>query len=383
MKIKLIIATILIVSFSNCKRYSNNENSKEFAPEKTSISKKEVQEVMNLKVNLTNYGEVGKYNIAIPSHYYAQTTAYQKGDIDLKFGKLSSENKNEIFVVELESSLSNDRSLANEEISIVKEDNSNLITINDIKNDIITDANGFEMPIYYQDENSIIYDKDIKTITFSYDIALKSYVIYQSEIDHFVKISEADKLNLAIHLLKNGKNLLNKNVKSEQFLTWQDYVNNFPKAEIEAVKNQYVNVSKEVKVFLNTNERSNIDNQSYFLYHSNSAMKLAYLNFIDAVKSNNIINFDLTDDIHDNFENIFLDYDAEFKYNLQQFEYVDYFKIDDDYDSDKEKLICHFDYQNEDFYIVNYKIDNVNKNFYITMLNYFAKHKTLETLIKI
>ena len=45
MKIKLIILTILTAFFSNCKRYNNSENSKEIVPEKTSISKNDIQEV--------------------------------------------------------------------------------------------------------------------------------------------------------------------------------------------------------------------------------------------------------------------------------------------------------------------------------------------------
>ena len=381
MKIKLIILSILIVSFSNCKRYNSSENSIEIEPEKTSISKKEVQEVLNLKVNLKNYGETGKYNLAIPSHYYAETTEYGEDSSGLNFGKLTTTTENLIYNIKIKSSLIEDE-LVTETITIIKEDNPNLILIKDLKDEVKGEPN-FPKPFYYEDQNSIIYDDDIKIILLNYDVSIKSYIIYQAEVSHFAKISVQDKFNLAIHLLKNGKNLLNTNAKSEPFSTWQDYVINFPKAEINVFINQFANITKEVKVFLNKNERSNIDNQNYFLYRSNDAMDLEYLKFKDAVKSNNIAGFDLPDEIHDDFENIFLDYEVDFKYNLQQYENVDYFKIDDDYETNREKLICHFDYQNKSFYIINKKEDSVNKNFYITMLNYFAKHKTLETTTKI
>lgn len=383
MNIKLIIVIILIAFFSNCKRYDNFENSNELLPEKTSISKKEVQEVLNLKVNLKNYGEAGIYNLAIPSHYYARTTEYQKGNISLLYGNLSTENKDGVFSIELKSSVLQDEDLANQYVYIVKEENPNLITINDIKNNIIADANGFEMPILYEDQNSIIYDKDIKIITFNYDTTIKSYVIYQADVSRFAENDVNGKFNLAIHLLKNGKNLLNTSAKSEPIITWQDYVNNFPKAEIDIFKNQYAKVAKDVKIFLNKNEQSNIDNQNNYLYRSNSSMDLFYLNFKNEVKNNNIAAFDMPYENRQSFENIFLDYDVDYKYNLQQFDNVDYFTIDDDFSGDREKLICRFDYQNKIFYIINFKVDAINKNFYITMLNYFAKHKTLETTTKI
>ena len=383
MKIKLIIATFLIVSLSNCKRYNNNDNSKEIALEKTSISKKEVQEVLSLKVNLINYGETGKYNIAIPSHYYATTTEHQKGNIDLTYGKLSSENKDGVFSIELKSAVLKDEDLANQYVYIVKEENPNLIAINDIKSNIISDANGFEMPILYEDKNSIIYDKDIKIITFNYDTTIKSYIIYQADVSRSSENDVNAKFNLAIHLLKNGKNLLNTSDKSEPFSTWQDYVINFPKAEINVFKNQFANVAKEVKVFLNKNETANIDNQNNYLYKSSSIMDLSYLNFRNAVKAKNIAAFDFPYEIRQNFESVFLNYDVDYKYNLQQFDNVDYFTIDDDFSSNREKLICRFEDKNKIFYIINFKVDAINKNFYITMLNYFAKHKTLETTSKI
>jgi hypothetical protein len=83
--IKLFLFLTLSFSASNCKRYSKAENEMKME-EKSTITKLEVQNILNSKVNLVNYSEPNKYSISIPDNYKAETIEYSDGQIELKFG---------------------------------------------------------------------------------------------------------------------------------------------------------------------------------------------------------------------------------------------------------------------------------------------------------
>ncbi|TRX35537.1 hypothetical protein FNW52_10885 [Flavobacterium sp. ZT3R18] len=346
--------------------------------EKNTITKLEVHTILNLKVNLANYSEPNKYSISIPDYYQANTTEYNKGQIDLKYGKLNCVAKEKTIVVELESALTGYTHLAKEEVSIIKESNPNLLTVEDIKKDLKTNDSQQE-PIYYEDANSIIYGEEIQVICFGYDSVLKSYLVYQAEITGYGEdLTPKERLNLAIHMLKNGKNIFKKEYKNTPFNSWEQYVANTSTAEINFITKPYSNINKEIKAFLNCNENVSIPNSSANLYRVNLAMNETYLNFLDAIKSKNVINFNLPDAIHENFESTFFDYETNNKYTLNQIENVDVVKISSaEYETESAKLICHIEYQGKNFYIISKDVSQFTKDFYIKMFNYYSKNKTL------
>jgi hypothetical protein len=369
---KLVFFLIVSCSIWSCKRYINEE-SKELIPEKDTITKLEVDKIVNLKVNLVNYSEANKYSISIPDNYEASTTEYEEGNLNLKYGKLNTETRKGVNVIELKSSLTRMDGLRSEEVSIIKEDNPNLLTIKDVKLDIENE------PIYYEDSNSIIYGEDFKVLHFDYDSALKSYVVYVGEVSHFGAIPQQDKLNLAMHILKNAKNILKKDYKNAPFNSWEEYVVNLPIAEINFIKKDYVALEKEMKVFLGLNESIEISDSRTTFYRTSQEMEIAYLQFLDAVKTNKVVDFNISDKIHDDFEDTFVNYDAEDKYSYTQIENVIDLKIKEpDYVNPFEKLICNIDYQGKSFYIISKDFSDMTKDFYIKMFNYYSKNKTLD-----
>lgn len=371
---------VLSCTILSCKRYSNNETEQELIPEKNSISKLEVQTILNSKVNLVNYSEPNKYSFFIPDYYEAATNEYKNGDIDLQYGKLNSKTKAIIYVVDIKSTLSKDGDYADEEVSIVPEDNSNLLTISDIKQDFKNIEQEKETPIFYEDSNSIIYGEDLEVIYFEYDFSLKSYIIYQGNVSHFGQLAQKDKFNLAMHLLKNGKNLLKKNLLNNPFNSWEEYVQNLPDLEINSIKQPFVSLNKEIKVFLNINEKVDIQNSYTQLYRASSEMQLTYLSFLGAIKFNKVADFNLSDKVHDDFESKFINYEADNKYSIQQIENVDIIKIvDPDYENNvEEKLICNIKYQDKNFYIISKNSNDLSRNLFIKMFNYFSKNLTLD-----
>jgi hypothetical protein len=375
---KFLFLLILSYSISNCKRYSNEETEMPIE-EKNTITKLEVQAILNLKVNLVNYSEPNKYSISIPDNYQANTIEYSEGQIDLKYGKLTQPPKGKTTVVELESALTGYTQLAKEEVSIIKEDNPNLLTIKDIKKDLKTNDSQ-QQPVYYEDANSIIYGEEIQVICFGYDSVLKSYLVYQARITGYGEdLTPKEKLNLAVHMLKNGKNIFKKEYKNTPFNSWEQYVANTSTAEINFITKPYSNVNKEIKAFLNDNDNVSIPNSDANLYRVNPAMNKTYLNFLDAIKSNTVTTFNLPDAIHDDFESTFFDYEANDKYTLNQVENVDVVKIrSTEYETERDNLICHIEYQDKKFYIVYKDISQSTKDFYIKMFNYYSKNKTLD-----
>ncbi len=380
----LISLTILSFFNSSCTRYSNNETQPELIDENASITILEVDKIANLKVNLVNYSEPNKYSIAIPDYYQATTSEYGKGEIDIQFGNLNFGLKEKIYEIDLKSALTIDDGFVDESVSIVPENNPNLLTLKDIKSDIEKAAieSNEEPFIYYEDSNSIIYGEDLKVFHFEYDLNTKSYVIYIAELNHFKEISQKEKFNFAMHLLKNAKNLLKKNYIATTFNSWEEFVANTSYVEVNYITKPYSVVNKEMKVFMNTKDQIYVyegTNRTVF-YRANPAMDLAFLNFTDAIKSNKVAAFDLQDEIHDDFERIFFDYDPEFSYSISQIENVFIVKYKDpDYEKASEKLICAIDYKGKSFYLVmNNEFVPATKDFYIKMLNYYSKNKTLE-----
>jgi len=182
-----------------------------------------------------------------------------------------------------------------------------------------------------------------------------------------------------MHMLKNGKNLFKKEYKNSPFTSWEQYVSATPIAEINLIAKPYNNISKEIKYFLNSDDQISIPNSNASLYNATQDMHITYLNLLNAIKLNKVPDFNLSDSDLNNFENTFFDFETNNKYILTQIENVDIIKINNpEYESTSQRLICHIESGDKNFYIISKDVSEFTKDFYIKMLNYFAKNKTLE-----
>ncbi|CAD0005694.1 hypothetical protein FLAT13_02905 [Flavobacterium salmonis] len=381
--IKIIYVLVFLLSLSSCKRYNLEENqaNNELIEQGTKITKEDAQKIFNLKVNLTSLSELGKYNIAIPENYIAEVTVYEQGNIDLEFGKIDFETRKDVIAIELTSALLPNERFYSQSVYIIKDENPNLISISQIKNQLVKENN-----IYFEDSNSIIYGENFTVIHYDYDPATKSYIIFNGASDHFEKFPEKE--NLALHMLKNGKNLLKKDFKNKPFNSWEEYVINNPYAEIYLFKSIFNKIDKEMKAFLDTNQsvspRSEGNYDYVTFYRSNNAMDLVYLNFLNAVKTNTIETYELPENIGNDFEKNFIDYrySRSNNYNYYQIENLTDLKITDPEYNDRvfEKLICNVQYNGNSFYLITNQVSDLTRDFYIKMFNYYSKNKTLDIL---
>ncbi|OOV18274.1 hypothetical protein [Flavobacterium sp. LM4] len=381
--IKIIYVLVFLLSLSGCKRYNLEENqaNNELIEQGTKITKEDAQKIFNLKVNLTSLSELGKYNIAIPENYIAEVTVYEQGNIDLEFGKIDFETRKDVIAIELTSALLPNERFCSQSVYIIKDENPNLISISQIKNQLVKENN-----IYFEDSNSIIYGENFTVIHYDYDPATKSYIIFNGASDHFEKFPEKE--NLALHMLKNGKNLLKKDFKNKPFNSWEEYVINNPYAEIYLFKSIFNKIDKEMKAFLDTNQsvspRSEGNYDYVTFYRSNNAMDLVYLNFLNAVKTNTIETYELPENIGNDFEKNFIDYrySRSNNYNYSQIENLTDLKITDPEYNDRvfEKLICNVQYNGNSFYLITNQVSDLTRDFYIKMFNYYSKNKTLDIL---
>jgi hypothetical protein len=150
-------------------------------------------------------------------------------------------------------------------------------------------------------------------------------------------------------------------------------------AEINLIAKPYNNVTKEIKYFLDSDDQISIPNSDAKLYQVNLDMHIRYLNVLNAIRLNKFPDFDFSDSNLNNFENTFFEFKTNNKYSLTQIENIDIIKINNpDYESTTQILICHIESGGKYFYIISKDVSEFTKDFYIKMLNYFAKNKTLE-----
>lgn len=379
--IKIICLLVLLVSISGCKRYNLEENqgNNELLVQETKITKQEAQKILNSKVNLTSLSKPGKFNIAIPDNYIAEITVYEQGNIDLEFGKIDFKTRKDVIGIDLTSALLPGERLCSQSVYIIKEENPNLISIAEIKKQLVKDNY-----IYFEDSNSIIYGENFTVIHYEYDAATKSYVIYNGEVDHFAKFPEKE--NLALHMLKNGKNLSKKDFRKDPFTSWEEYVLNTPQAEIHLFKSIFNEIDKEMKAFLEPNQsvspRSEGNYNYVTFYRTNDGMKSTFLNFLNAVKTNSLENFEPSEKIGYDFGKLFFSsrYSHANKYSFTQIDNLTDLRITDPEYNDRvfEKLICNVTYDGKSFYLITNEVSDLTRNFYIKMFNYYSKNKTLD-----
>ncbi|MFB9077454.1 hypothetical protein ACFFLS_18310 [Flavobacterium procerum] len=247
----LFVFTIILFG---CQRIEKTAENEEYPGKKLEISPKEIQRILNTKANLESVEVSDNLKFSIPENYYFETSTIKKEDIegaDIKYGKLDLTTKDSYDVVQIVNALFNENKISEENIIVVKDENPNLVTIDDLKEQYKIDA------IYFEDKNSIVFSegKTFTTLHFQYDFKIKSYLIYSGSISWTKEFPNADKLNLAFYFLRNAKNLLSDNLTKQEF-TWKDYLDNSPQIEINLMKFYFKDFKKEMDVFLEVNETS-------------------------------------------------------------------------------------------------------------------------------
>jgi hypothetical protein len=378
--LKFCVIASFFISVS-CERIEKEELQNQMVSRTASISKGEIQRILTSQVNLESFQVTDDIKFSLPDNYYFQTALIEKGEYETQntFGKLDFSSKENYSKVELHNSLFVDYSLYDESVYVIKEKDPDLLHITDVKADF-----GIEN-IYYEDKNSIIFSADdsFTTVHFQYDINSKTYLIYTGNISWAKKFPAEEKLDLAFYFLRNAKNLLNKNFSKKEF-TWQDYVENYPKIEINLVKNMFANFEKEMKVFLDKYEpvAPKIDEFSFVeLYRFNSNKKDAFFEYL-----NNLSADDTEEDnkwLRDIFSNV-LNYDSTSKYKIIQKEntsIVEVTKFDEEGTSYGKQygVYCILSYENKAFVLKNKsELNKKSVDFFVTMFNYFSKNNSLE-----
>lgn len=379
----LFICSVLFSAFlMSCERIEKDVlQYNQMSPETASISSQEIQRILNTKVNLESHQVTDDIKFSLPDNYYFQTQLIEKGESEQEntFGKLDFSTKENYSNVELHNSLFIDYSLYDESVYVVKEKNSNLLTIEDIKKDLGRET------IYYEDKNSIIFSSDdsFTTIHFQYDLKSESFLIYTGNISWSKKFPLNEKLDLAFYFLRNAKNLLNTNFSKQEF-TWKDYVENRPKIEINLVKNMFGNFEKEIKAFLDENQSVSpkIDDYSFVeLYRFNPKKETDFFEYL-----NNLSGYDNVEEnkwLRDIFNSV-TGYEANSKYKIIQkgnTSIVEVTKFDEDGKVYNKQygVYCVLNSGNKAFILKNNnEINEKSLDFYVTVFNYFSNNNSLE-----
>lgn len=284
---KNLIFFALVTILMGCKRVEKTNEDSVSVVKKLEISTKEIQRILGTKANLVSTQVSDNIKLSIPENYYFETSSIKKEDTDVhpKFGKLDLATKDSYVIVEIINSMFVNSKLGAESITIVKDENPNLLKIEDLKEDYDIET------IYFEDENSIVFSegKTFTTLHFQYDEKTKSYLIYNGSISWSQEFSNEDKLDLAFYFLRNAENILSTNLTKQEF-TWKDYVDNRPKIEINLMQFYFKIFKKEMNAFLGVNEISSpeYDDHSlvklYRLIPNGDTLFYAFLNNLVAEK---------------------------------------------------------------------------------------------------
>lgn len=352
--------------------------------DKEEVSTSKMQEIMALKLPLKTVTIDKRYNLTIPqaaTFEFAKIEPQEDAKID-KIGAIDLTKLPEAYLyVTLNNTFTLHDELYNEYILIFKENDSKRLTIKDIKEN-------FERMdfVYLEDENSIVFEQgdSFFTIHFDYDEANKAYIFYKAEMSWSKKYPNKQKVDLFLHLLKQAKNLTNRNYVNTKFTSWEDYVQNSPIIEIEIAKGMFKKLEKELKIFLANDERVSPRTPGNYtfvsLYRATKPKELAFYKFIDAVKSNQVSH--LADyDFHREIYNISDGNDYSVK--EQEGCYLISFsskRFNGEVYKSGITVICPIDYKNNSFFIQTAdEILEADADLFVKMFSYFGKNYTLDT----
>lgn len=372
---------VLSLAFTGCKRIVQQDKSSIPYIEKQAVTDAEFKKMMALKSPLKTIN-VDKYQLSIPENTDFDTMRVMTKDLSAGYDKIGKIDLSRLGDGYLQVILSNiftrGTQLYTQTVSIIPEKDPQLLTIKDIK------ANLPEGFTYYSDENSLILENDdsFTGIHFDYDTAHQSYFIYQAQMSWSQKLDQKDKLDLFLHLIKNAKNLLQRNPAPAAFNSWEEYVQNRPVIETNILKNIFKKATKELKVFLDPNSEATLgqgnSNGLVKLYRPSGPTQLDFYRFIDAVKTNQLGSLSLSSD-----KQLF-NFSTSNAYSVKQ-EGSSYIieASAKDYSGQLRRsyhVVCPVSYKNKDFFLTNeVDLSGDDINLFVKMFNYFGKKYTLAT----
>lgn len=352
--------------------------------DKEEVSTSKMQEIMALKLPLKTVTIDKRYNLTIPqaaTFEFAKIEPQEDAKID-KIGAIDLTKLPEAYLyVTLNNTFTLHDELYNEYILIFKENDPKRLTIKDVKEN-------FERMdfVYLEDENSIVFEQgdSFFTIHFDYDEANKAYIFYKAEMSWSKKYPNKQKVDLFLHLLKQAKNLTNRNYVNTKFTSWEDYVQNSPIIEIEIAKGMFKKLEKELKIFLANDEKVSPRTPGNYtfvsLYRATKPKELAFYKFIDAVKSNQVSQ--LADyDFHQEIYNISdgNDYSVKEQEGCYLISFLSK-RFNGEVYKSGITVICPIDYKNNSFFIQTAdEILEADADIFVKMFSYFGKNYTLDT----
>ncbi|SDL57357.1 hypothetical protein SAMN05421820_101784 [Pedobacter steynii] len=371
---------LFILIGSGCKRIVK-QDAQEVPIVSATDYKAEMKRIMGLKLPQKTIVIDQQYSFSIPAHYIFSVQKLVGADVQ-ELGKMDlSALKDSISVISFGNVLSKDERLYEQSIMIIPESDSTLLSVEDIKADFPNVET-----VYFQDENSIIFDQNDNFIALhlKYDALHKSYIFYKAEMGWSQKLPKEEKINLFSHLIRNAKNFTNKTDPAIQFKSWEEYVRNLPVIEVNMVKRFFKKLEKELVIFLDEGEtitpRTEGNYELAALSRLTTNEQLGFLKFIDAVKANKVSELNNSDYNRDVFE-----VSNQNKYTLSTDGNSYIINIsrrgyDDVFNPATIEVICPIDYRNKSF-VLKTMVDDLQAtdvDLFVKIFNYFSKHYTLD-----
>ena len=376
---------LLSLIFLGCKRVvREDDKGVAGADDIEEVSTAEMKKVMDLKLPLKTVLIDKTYNLTIPESNTFSVSKIEPtpGEEAEKIGKIDlAKISAGYFSITFDNIFTRHGELYKEEVLIIPENDSKILTIKDVKNQY--ERADF---VYFEDEKSIVFEQSDSffTIHFDYDEAHKSYIFYRAEMSWSKKFPKKQKLNLFLHLLKQAQNLTNTNYTNAKFTSWEDYVQNSPVIKIDALKDIFKKIEKELKVFLEEGEKvapRTAGNYEFVqLYRATTGNELAFYKFIDAVKANKVS--ELGDS---GYGNEIFDVRSNSQYKVRQEEgcYVIDFSAKNysgQVYSSGVTVVCPIEYKSKSFFIRTMDdLTEADADLFIKMFSYFSKNYTLNT----
>ncbi|WP_136668877.1 hypothetical protein [Flavobacterium sp. H122] len=278
-----LLLFVFAIFFVGCERNEKKNAGEGIAGKKLEISSGEIQRILNTKANLESSQVSENVRLSLPENYFFRTSTLSKEDVSYS-PSISLIVKDSCDYVELKNPLFaiNNNQIADEIIFIVKAEKSDLLSVKKMKSDYNVET------VYFEDKNSIVFSDDdtFSTLHFQYDSKTKNYLIYTGTISWSKKFTQEEKLNQAFYFLRNAKNLLSPNFTKQEF-SWNDYVANRPKIEVNLMKYFFKNFKKEMSGFLNVHEVSSpeYDSHSFFeLYRMPKNGEHLFYSFLNQIQ---------------------------------------------------------------------------------------------------
>ncbi len=376
----LLLILLSAICFCGCKRIIKSDDSED-APvdDIKEVSKTEYQRVMNLKLPLKTVLIDNRYSLTIPENCDFQTEKVTSEEVVL--GNIEVAKIDTSFLsVNLGDFTSKTEGLYTEQVFIIPSDDAKRFTIADLKK-----GNERIDYVYYEDENSIIYDQGETFFTYNiqYDEVKKCYLFYKAEISWTQKYPKKQKLELSLHLLKHAKNLMATIYPPAKFDSWEDYVVNMPVLEVNWVNHMFTKIEKELKYFLDPDDQVSPrtpGNYTFVELFRPSQETLGKFNkSIDEINKNLI-----SESTYGSYKDI-LRLNSQYDYQLREedgcYVVTNSSKVNAGYSANTFiTVLCPVHYKGRTYILKTDKeLAPSSTDFFVKMFSYFSKHYTLKT----